>query len=80
MCVCVCVRSNLPPHTLESQERYDTNGLITIQEQFKKGDFCKNVSFKTYGVICYLEQLRHPRAAFFHEISCTDNGPVEDSV
>ena len=49
--VCVCVHSNLPPHTLESQKR-DTNGFIAIREQFKKkGDFCKNVSFKSYGVI-----------------------------
>ena len=31
--VCVCVRSNLPLHTLESQKR-DTNGFITIQELF----------------------------------------------
>ena len=34
LCVYVCVRSNLPPHTLESQKR-DTNGFIarnTIQE------------------------------------------------
>ena len=30
-CVCMCVRSNLLPHTLESQER-DTNGFIAIQE------------------------------------------------
>ena len=34
MYVCVCVRSNLPPHTLESQMR-DTNGSIAIQELFK---------------------------------------------
>ena len=32
-CVFVCVRSNLPPHTLESQKR-DTNGFIEIQEPF----------------------------------------------
>ena len=30
LCVCVCYRSNLPPHTLESQ-----TGFITIQEPFK---------------------------------------------
>ena len=34
MCVCVCICSNLPPHTLESQKR-DTNGFIAIQEPFK---------------------------------------------
>ena len=50
-CVCICVRSNLPPHTLESQKR-DSNGFIAIQELIKKGDFYKNVSFKSYGVIC----------------------------
>ena len=34
VCVCVwCVRSNLAPHTLESQKR-DTNGFIAIQEPF----------------------------------------------
>ena len=33
VCVYVCVRSNLPPHTLESQKR-DTNGFIAIQEPF----------------------------------------------
>ena len=32
-CVYVCVHSNLPPHTLESQKR-DTNGFIAIQEPF----------------------------------------------
>ena len=31
--VCVCVRTILPPHTLQSQKR-DTNGLIAIQEHF----------------------------------------------
>ena len=36
----MCV-SNLPPHTLESQNR-DTSGFIAIRERFKKGDFCKN--------------------------------------
>ena len=29
-CMYVCVHSNLPPHTLESQKR-DTNGFIAIQ-------------------------------------------------
>ena len=33
MYVCVCVRSNLPPHTLESQKR-DTSGFIAIQGPF----------------------------------------------
>ena len=56
MCVCMSVRSNLPPHTLESQKR-DANGFIAIRERLKKGDFCKNVSFKSYGVMCL------PRAA-----------------
>ena len=31
LCVCVCVHSNLPPHTLESQKR-GTNGFIAIRE------------------------------------------------
>ena len=34
MCVSVCVRSNLPPHKLDTQKR-DTNGFIAIQEPFK---------------------------------------------
>ena len=33
VCVCVCVHSNLPHHTLESQNR-DTNGFIAIQQLF----------------------------------------------
>ena len=34
VCVCVvCVHSNLPQHTLESQKR-DINGFIVIQESF----------------------------------------------
>ena len=41
VCVCVCVRSNLPPHTLESQKR-DTNGFITIWNN-------KKVLFKSYS-------------------------------
>ena len=36
--VCVCVRSNLLPHTLESQKR-DTNGFIAIRERFLKRRF-----------------------------------------
>ena len=35
--VCVCVCSNLPPHTLESQKRDTcTNGFIAIRERFSK--------------------------------------------
>ena len=49
--VYVCVRSNLPPHTLESQKR-GTNGFIAKRKIFLKGDLAKNVSFKSYGVIC----------------------------
>ena len=52
MYVCVCVRSNLPPHTLESQKRV-TNGFIAIRESFLNcNDLAKNASFKSYGVIC----------------------------
>ena len=47
--LCVCVRSNLPPHTLESQKR-ETNGFIAIQELFKVfADFAENASFQSYG-------------------------------
>ena len=35
VCVCVYVRSNLPPHILDSQKR-DTNGFIAIREPFKE--------------------------------------------
>ena len=56
MCVCVCVHSYLPPHTLESQERYQrilrNTGIV-----LNCADFPKNASFKSYGVICL------PRAA-----------------
>ena len=55
-CVCMCVRSNLPPHTLESQREIVTDSS-QYGNNFLKGDFSKNVSFKSYGVI-YL-----PRAA-----------------
>ena len=52
MYVCICVRSNLPPNTLESQKR-DTNGLIAIQGTvLNSTNFAKNASFKSYGVIC----------------------------
>ena len=54
--VCMCVRSNLPPHTLESQTRYQrihrNTGTILYF-----ANFAKNGSFKSYGVIC------SPRAA-----------------
>ena len=33
VCVCMCVHSYLPPHTLESQTR-DTNGFKAIQGSF----------------------------------------------
>ena len=33
VCVCLCVRSNLPPHTLESKKR-GTNGFIVIRDPF----------------------------------------------
>ena len=51
VCMCVCVRSNLPPHTLESQNTDNTERLK------KKGDLAKNILFKSYGIIC------SPRAA-----------------
>ena len=57
VCMCVCVHSYLPPHTLESQKR-DTNGFCAIQGSFEIfADFPKNALFKSYGVICL------PRAA-----------------
>ena len=44
----MCVLSNLPPHTLESQKR-DTNRFIAIQEPFQTfNDFAKNASFIVY--------------------------------
>ena len=55
VCMCVCVRSNMPPHTLESQKR-GTNGFIAIRERFKKGDLAKNALFKSDGVICLPQQ------------------------
>ena len=54
--VCMCVHSYLPPHTLESQKRYQqilrNTGIV-----LNFADFPKNASFKGYGVICL------PRAA-----------------
>ena len=56
MYICVCVRSNLPPHTLESQKkRYPRIHRNTGTRQFLIfADFAKNSSFKGYGVICSL--------------------------
>ena len=57
MCVCVCVHSYLPPHTLESQKKIQTNSA-QYRDRFKFfANFPKNASFKSYGVICL------PRAA-----------------
>ena len=58
MFVCVCVRSNLPPHTLESQKR-DTNIIIYCNTGtiLNFADFAKNALFKSCGVIS------SPRAA-----------------
>ena len=55
VCMYVCMCSNLPTHTLESQERdiilyqriYCNTGTIS-----NFADFPKNASFKSYGVIC----------------------------
>ena len=56
VCVCMCVHSYLPPHTLESQKRYQrihrNTGIV-----LNFADFPKNALFKGYGVICL------PRAA-----------------
>ena len=57
MYVCVCIRSNLPPHILEPkkegyQRLHRKTGTI-----LKCKYFAKNASFKSYGVIC------SPRAA-----------------
>ena len=57
VCMCVCVHSKLPPHTLESLNR-DTNDFSSNTAiVFNFADFPKNASFKSYGVICL------PRAA-----------------
>ena len=66
--VCMCVHSNLPPHTLESQKR-DTNGFIAIREQFLKGDLKKHVLFKSYGIICLPRAAPASYRCFIHEIS-----------
>ena len=48
MCVSVCVRSNLPPHTLESQKRDIPTDFITVQEKiFNVNNFAKNALFKS---------------------------------
>ena len=51
LCVCVCVRSNLPPHTLESQKR-DTNGFIAMQEPFFILLLRAKVSSTQGGFVC----------------------------
>ena len=52
----MCVRTNLLPYTLESRRE-----IVMDSSQYgndlKKGDFCKHVLFKSYGIICL------PRAA-----------------
>ena len=58
VCVCMCVHSYLPPHTLESQEReryqrVHSNTWIVLNF----ADFPKNALLKSSGVICL------PRAA-----------------
>ena len=82
--VCVCVHYNLPPHTLESQKR-DTNKFIAIGNHFKKGDFCKNVSLKSYGVICYITSssfgvlsLFFPRNKLLNEVESDEDDESED--
>ena len=49
--VCVCVHSYLPPHTLESQKRYQqilrNTGIV-----LNFANFPKNALFKSDGVIC----------------------------
>ena len=54
---CVCVRSNLPPHTLGSQKS-GTKAMDSSQygNDFFKGDLAKNALFESYGVICLLQQ------------------------
>ena len=52
VCMCVCVHSNVPPHTFESEKRDIQTDSSQYGCDLKKGDFCKNVSFKIYGVIC----------------------------
>ena len=47
--VYVCVRSNLPPHTLESQKRGSYQRIHRKTENILKGDLAKNVSFKSYA-------------------------------
>ena len=60
--------SNLPPHTLESQKR-DNNGFIAIQELFSIiFNFPKDVSFKSYGIICLLLAAPAFYHFFLHEI------------
>ena len=49
--VCMCVHLNLPPHTLESQKRYQrvhSNAGIVLNF----ADFPKNALLKSYGIIC----------------------------
>ena len=58
VCMCVCVHSNLPPHTLESQNR-DTNGFSAIQRSFKTLPiFLKMLHSKVMALYAYLEQLQ----------------------
>ena len=70
MYICVCVRSNLPPHTLESQKR-GTNRFIAIREPFFQfNDFAKKCFVqKLWHKFTNLEQLRCSSAAFFHEMN-----------
>ena len=58
----MCVRSNLPPHTLESQKR-DTNGFIAMREPFFI--LLKMLCSKVMAEFAHLEQLRRPSAGFF---------------
>ena len=51
VCVCVSVRSFLPPCACRSQN-IGTNGFIAMQKTFTIVFFAKNVSFRSYGIMC----------------------------
>ena len=65
MYVCMCVHSYLPPHTLESRKRDSAQCRFRLNF----ADFPKNVSFKSYGVICLHRAAPASYRFFPHEIS-----------
>ena len=68
MCMCVFVLICRLTHWNHKSE-VATNGYIAKRKILKKGDLTKNVSFKSYGVICYPRAAQASQRCYSHKIS-----------